>query len=276
MESASVNVPWLIFRLLNQHFAVSIKYVREMVILPAVVSVPETPPFIRGVMDLRGKVLPVLDLRMRLGMESLLAEVENIIKLLEVREQDHRNWITELEASVRERRAFKLATDPHQCAFGKWYDTFKTENRMLDSCLKKFEAPHNKIHGIAIRVKELVDKEDFDSAYEIIDRTRGGELAEMIGLFSEARMLVGEANREIALCMELNGKAIAAAVDAIEVVEKISETNFEAFPESISSLNNGYIAGIGKRKNGADLVQLLAIEKIICQEEGVINCSYPQ
>ena len=271
MNDYATSVPWVIFRLLNQQFAVSIKYVREMVTLPKVVPVPQTPPHIRGVFDLRGKVVPVLDLRMRLGMISLLAEVEDIIHLLEAREQDHRNWISELESSVRERREFKLATDSHKCAFGKWYDNFKTDNRMLAGCLNKFAAPHKNIHSVAVTVKELEAKGDYDSAYAIINQTRDGDLAEMIGLFSEARTLLRDANREIAVCLELNGKIIAATVDAIETVEKMSETNFGALPESICSFNNGYIAGIGKRKNGVELVQLLEIEKVIRQEEDVIN-----
>lgn len=271
MNDFSTDVPWVIFRLLNQQFAVSIKYVREMVTLPKVVAVPQMPPHVRGVIDLRGKVFPVLDLRMRLGMRSLLAEVEDIIHLLDAREEEHKNWIAELESSVGEHREFTLTTDPHECAFGKWYDNFKTENRTLAGCLKKFDAPYKEIHSVAVKVKESVAKEDFDSAYEIINQTKKGALAEMIGLFSEAKMLMREANREIAVCLELQGKVIAATVDAIETVEKMSETNFEALPESMCSLNNSYIAGIGKRKNGTDLVQLLEIEKVIHQEEEFIN-----
>jgi hypothetical protein len=47
------------------------------------------------------------------------------------REQDHRNWLAELEACVREHRPFGMARDPHQCKFGLWYDRYKTEDRRL-------------------------------------------------------------------------------------------------------------------------------------------------
>jgi len=225
MGTFSTDMPWVIFHLLDEQFAVSANHVREMVAMPKVVSVPQTPDYIRGVINLRDQVIPVMDLRLRMGMTSLVDETEDLIQLLDQREQDHKNWIAELESSVREHREFKLAIDPHKCAFGKWYDNFKTENRILAGCLRKFDAPHQKIHAIAVNVKGMEEKEDFDSAYEIINRTKEGELAEMIRLFSEARSLLRESNREIALVLEWKEKTMAIGVDSVEAVEKFSESN---------------------------------------------------
>ena len=80
------------------------------------------PPEIRGVINLRGKVMQLIDLRVKLGLPSAKAEFDELIQLLHDREQDHHNWLTELEACVRERRPFKMAKDPHACKFGLWYD----------------------------------------------------------------------------------------------------------------------------------------------------------
>jgi purine-binding chemotaxis protein CheW len=267
MGTFSTDMPWVIFHLLDEQFAVSANHVREMVAMPKVVPVPQTPDYIRGVINLRDQVIPVMDLRLRMGMTSLVDETEDLIQLLDQREQDHKNWIAELESSVREQREFKLATDPHKCAFGKWYDIFKTENRILAGCLRKFDAPHQKIHAIAVNVKGMEEKEDFDSAYEIINRTKEGELAEMIRLFSEARSLLRESNREIALVLEWKEKTMAIGVDSVEAVEKFSESNIEDMPEVTSILDNECIAGVGKRGQDNELVQLLDVGKIIGQEK---------
>ena len=192
VDDLSTDMPWVILLLQDQPFAISSNYVREMVAMPKIVSVPQMPPYIRGVINLRGQVVPVIDLRARLGMTSLLGETEDLINLLDQREQDHKNWLVELESSVKERREFRLATDPHKCAFGKWYDNFITDNRVLANCLSKFDAPHKRIHAIGIEVKELEEKEGPESAYAVIERTRNGDLAEMIKLFSEARSLLRE------------------------------------------------------------------------------------
>ncbi len=267
MDKFSTDMPWVIFYLLDEQFAVSANHVREMVAMPKVIQVPKTPDYIRGVINLRRQVILVMDLRLRMGMTSLVDETEDLIQLLDQREQDHKNWIAELESSVRERREFKLATDPHKCAFGKWYDNFETDNRILASCLTKFDAPHQKIHAIAIKVKGMEEKEDFDSAYEIINRTKEGELVEMIRLFSEARSLLRESNREIALVLEWKEKTLAFGVDSVETVEKLSESNIEDMPEVTSTLDNQCIAGIAKRGKGNELVQLLDVGKLIGQEK---------
>ena len=265
-DSFSKDMPWVIIRLQNQLFAVSSSCVREMVAMPKTASVPQMPNYIRGVINLRDKVMLVIDLRASMGMTSLLDETEDLINLLNQREQDHIDWLTELESSVKERREFKLATDSHKCAFGKWYDNFTTDNRILASCLKKFDEPHKRIHAIAIEVKNLEETEDFDSVYSIIERTRHGDLAEMIKLFSEARDLLREFDREIAMVLEWSEKTMAVAVDSIETVEKLSKSKIEEMPETIFTLDNECAVGIGKRDKDDELVQILDISRLIDQE----------
>lgn len=49
-------------------FGISIDLVREIVMVPEITPVPESGPFIRGIINLRGRILPVLDLGQRLGL----------------------------------------------------------------------------------------------------------------------------------------------------------------------------------------------------------------
>ncbi|MCI5587823.1 MAG: chemotaxis protein CheW [Lachnospiraceae bacterium] len=52
-------------------FGISIKYVNEIIGLQQVTKVPDTEDFIIGLINLRGKVIPVIDVRIRFGMEPL-------------------------------------------------------------------------------------------------------------------------------------------------------------------------------------------------------------
>ncbi len=106
-------MPWVIVQLKNQEFGVPTSNVRELVSRPEVGPVPGTPPHMRGVMNLRGRIIPVVDLRQRLGMTSATDETERFC-VVDQRRQDHVKWLAELESSVREDREFKLATDPHR------------------------------------------------------------------------------------------------------------------------------------------------------------------
>ncbi len=266
MDKISTEMPWVKFYLHDKLFALSTKNIREMVVMPKVVPIPQAPDYIRGVINLRGQTYSVMDLRLRTGMKSLLNETDDLIQLLTQREEDHKKWIKELETSVREERDFTLATDPHKCAFGKWYDNYKTDNRILESCLKKFNKPHQKIHAIAIRVKEMAENNKFESAYEIINQTKEGELAEMVKLFSEARTLLRDTSREIAIVLEFDNRTLVVSVDSVATVEILLESNIEEMSAAITTTSNDFILGIGKRDNGKSLFQLLDIEKLFCQK----------
>ena len=61
----------LTFRLEGEVYGVAILKVQEIINLIPVTRVPRTPRYVRGVINLRGKVIPVMDLRLRFGMPAL-------------------------------------------------------------------------------------------------------------------------------------------------------------------------------------------------------------
>jgi len=63
---------YLSFRLGKEDFAIQVLKVREIVGIQDITSVPQMPGYVKGVINLRGKVIPVVDLRLKFG----LAEVE--------------------------------------------------------------------------------------------------------------------------------------------------------------------------------------------------------
>lgn len=60
---------YLTFELGNEEYGLELLRVREIIALMDITSVPLTPSYVRGVMNLRGKVIPVVDLRSKFGME---------------------------------------------------------------------------------------------------------------------------------------------------------------------------------------------------------------
>lgn len=61
---------FLTFFLAGEEYGIEILKVHEIIGMMAITPVPRTPQFIRGVINLRGKVIPVVDLRLKLQMES--------------------------------------------------------------------------------------------------------------------------------------------------------------------------------------------------------------
>jgi len=58
------------FKIGEEEFGVNILEVQEIIRMVEITSVPQTPGYVKGVINLRGKVIPVVDLRKRLKMES--------------------------------------------------------------------------------------------------------------------------------------------------------------------------------------------------------------
>ncbi len=57
------------FRVENEEYGIEIMYVNEVIGLQKITEVPDMPDFVKGVINLRGKVIPVMDVRKRFGMK---------------------------------------------------------------------------------------------------------------------------------------------------------------------------------------------------------------
>ncbi len=75
---------YLTFKLDEEIFALDIAKVREVLDFTTVTKVPQTPDFMRGVINLRGSVVPVVDLRLKFGMTVTEKTVNTCIIIVEV------------------------------------------------------------------------------------------------------------------------------------------------------------------------------------------------
>jgi len=62
---------YLSFSLAEEEYGIGILKIKEIIGMMAITTVPQTPDFVKGVINLRGKVIPVIDLRLKFGMEAM-------------------------------------------------------------------------------------------------------------------------------------------------------------------------------------------------------------
>ncbi|MFH0998834.1 MAG: chemotaxis protein CheW [Pseudomonadota bacterium] len=62
---------YLTFTLAGEEYGIGILKIREIIGMMPITSVPQAPDFVKGVINLRGKVIPVIDLRLRFGMAAM-------------------------------------------------------------------------------------------------------------------------------------------------------------------------------------------------------------
>jgi len=77
----------LTFFLNGVQYALDVEYVEEVIPLPAITSVAKLPPFFRGMINLRGTAVPVMDLRLRLGLPAAADALETDIVVMKVAEK---------------------------------------------------------------------------------------------------------------------------------------------------------------------------------------------
>jgi purine-binding chemotaxis protein CheW len=75
---------YLTFSLANEEYGIGILKIKEIIGMMPITSVPQTPEFVKGVFNLRGKVIPVLDLRRRFGMEPMEYSERTCIIVVEI------------------------------------------------------------------------------------------------------------------------------------------------------------------------------------------------
>jgi len=75
---------YLTFRLGNESYGVTVLKVREIIRLQALTLVPQMPEYIKGVVNLRGKIVPVIDLRLKFGLEDIRDGEQTCIVVVQI------------------------------------------------------------------------------------------------------------------------------------------------------------------------------------------------
>lgn len=69
-DDSSMNGKYLIFTLVDEDYGISISDILEIIGVQEITALPDLPPYMKGVINLRGRVIPVIDVRLRFGLEE--------------------------------------------------------------------------------------------------------------------------------------------------------------------------------------------------------------
>ncbi|MCE5341953.1 MAG: chemotaxis protein CheW [Planctomycetaceae bacterium] len=81
---------YLTFALGSEEYGLEILKVREIIGYMDITAVPQTPSYVKGVINLRGQVIPVVDLRAKFGMETAKVTDETCIIVVEIHQEGHK------------------------------------------------------------------------------------------------------------------------------------------------------------------------------------------
>jgi len=102
VASITETTQYLTFKLDSEIFALDISQVREVLDYTTTTKVPRTPDFMRGVINLRGSVVPVVDMRLKFGMPPTEKTVNTCVIIVEINVDNERIVLGALADSVQE------------------------------------------------------------------------------------------------------------------------------------------------------------------------------
>lgn len=94
--------PYLTFKLDDEMFAIDVSQVREILNYMTITKMPQMPDFMKGVINLRGSVVPVIDMRKKFGLEAKEADKDMVIVVMEIRFEQETAILGGLVDSVQE------------------------------------------------------------------------------------------------------------------------------------------------------------------------------
>ena len=102
IKDVSREGKYLTFTLSGEEYGIGILKVKEIIGVMAITTVPQTPQYMKGVINLRGKVIPIIDLRTKFGMGAIDYTEKTCIIVVEISSSGQKNMIGILVDSVSE------------------------------------------------------------------------------------------------------------------------------------------------------------------------------
>jgi purine-binding chemotaxis protein CheW len=101
-QAIEVIKQYLTFRIGNENYGLELSQTREIIEYSGITEVPLMPSFLRGVINLRGDVVPVIDLAVRLGRKSIEVQKRTCIIVVELHNNEQNHVLGLLADSVSE------------------------------------------------------------------------------------------------------------------------------------------------------------------------------
>lgn len=122
-QMAARKGKYLTFSMAGEEYGIGILKIKEIIGLMPITTVPQTPDFVKGVINLRGKVIPVIDLRLRFGVEEKAYNERTCIIVVEIGGQAGTVLIGIVVDSVSEVLNIQAEDIEETPAFGTRVDT---------------------------------------------------------------------------------------------------------------------------------------------------------
>lgn len=262
--------PSIVFDVAGNLFSVNSRYIEGIVQLKDYTEAPNAPKEARGHMQYRGAAVALFDLRAALNMGSLEQQYDEFCHMIDGRKEDHVRWVRALEDTAQRNAPFPLATDPHQCALGKWRDSFHCDVGEVNFQLRQLDTPHNSLHHSAVDILNLW--KDGDTAANrkaimaIYDHVKNTYMPLVLSMLDETKHVFRESIfREMVLLLN-DRKNFGVIVENVHSVEHLSDICDASLISRF--VDYTYITAVKRSEKIDGLILELNLSKVVDETTG--------
>lgn len=264
VQSLDTEYPFIVFRIEKGLYCVNSRHISTIMQLPKYQALPDAQPCVTGIFAHRDAFVEMFDIRSALGFPALTQEYEAFAHMLETRKQDHIHWVSELERTVETGEKFTLATDPHKCAFGMWYDQYAFGDDAASRHLRKIEEPHRHLHEAADEVAKCARNCESCTRDEclksILHRVKEESMPQIIHLLEETKEIFrATVYHEMVLVLE--SSELGLVVDEVLSVEDLTQAPSQ---DALGAFHSSLIANVKFSARTPGLILELNLSELIC------------
>jgi chemotaxis signal transduction protein len=256
------------FQVAKEEFAFPMERVREILRVQTPTKIPDVPDYVLGVLTVRGQLLPIIDLRRQLRLQSMADEY--ITKCSLIRHASE-CWLTTLQSRVADaKHEWTIAVSE---SFRAWVAEFSSSSQVLMDGIAKLREIDEKLARSAKQGQQLESCGDATGA--------GACLQEMTAAAAELTSTLAEFEQQIAanihddqrtVVVDAGGMLLGLVVDHVNEVLQVSKKSVDP-PPAITSGDGRDLSGIAKLDEGKRLLLLLDPSQILKQESLQCFCN---
>jgi len=98
----NLSAKYLTFNLTDEIYGVDVGHILQIIAIPGITPIPKTPDFVKGVINLRGRIIPVIDLRLKFRLAERAYDERTSIIIVKITEDDNTLYIGVIVDTVME------------------------------------------------------------------------------------------------------------------------------------------------------------------------------
>jgi chemotaxis signal transduction protein len=256
---ASEVMKMVTFRIAKEEFAFQVEHVREILRVQTPNQVPDVPDYVLGVLTVRGRILPVIDLRRLLQQRSLAEEFADSCRPLR---EEYERWIGQVGKSFAEGSHAKVdATVTEQLR--KWLAESNSSSQILMETLAKARGQNERtIKQLQVREKHE-QRGDHDAARASAEDVLAGA-AQTVAALRRFEQFIAQNIQEDQriIVVDSDGFVLGLVVDHVHEVLNVPKKLVEA-PPRITSSGGMELSGVAKLDDGSRLIMLLDVANLM-------------